>query len=110
MSDEPSFLLRQVVHVAPVAVEDQLAVLERLPALLLLPGDGGLRDVTVLEPVGERLQALCGLGSCDVRLAVVTNDDTARTVHGLVEVHRQTLVLVVLAGEAAELGVFLACL
>ena len=48
----------QAVHVAPVAVEDQLAVLERLPALLFLPGDGGLRDGAVLEPVDQGRQAL----------------------------------------------------
>ena len=46
-------LLAEVVDVAPVAMEDQLAVLERLPALLFLPGDGGLGNVAVLEPVDQ---------------------------------------------------------
>ena len=83
-------------------MEDQLAFLERLPALLLLPGDGSLGDVTVLEPVGQRLQPLVASGVADVRLAVFTDDDTTGTVDGLVEVHREALVLVVLTGKAVR--------
>ena len=47
--------LGAVVHVRPVAQEDQFAVLEGDPAFLFLPGDCGLRDGAVLEPSVRKL-------------------------------------------------------
>src|SRR5829696_2028934 len=97
------------VYVRPVAVEDEFTVLERLAAFLFGPGDSRLRDMTVLEPVGEGLQTLGSLRGCHIRLAVITDDDTTCTMDSFVEVHRQALVLVELAGIACKLRVVFTC-
>src|SRR5204863_1950529 len=66
--------LGEVVDVRPVAVEEQLAGLECLPALLLLEGDGLLGDVAVLEGIHKTCQALDGLGRVDSRRLAVLAD------------------------------------
>ena len=89
------------VDVGPVAVEEQLAVLERLPALLFLPGDGVLRDHARLEasrPASCRPAMASGVLTAGLPSAV---DELATGgVDGLGDVAGQALVLLVLAGVA----------
>ena len=92
----------QVVDVRPVAVEEQVAGLERAAAFLFLVGDGFLRDVSVREGLHEVLQAGFGLWRIQARLAVLVEDGTAGGVDGLGGVDREAFVLLELAGEAAD--------
>ena len=73
-----------------------------MPALLLLEGDGRLRDVAVLVVVGEHLQARTRLGAVDGSLALLVDHDTTEGVDGLRRVTGQTFVLGVLAREAVH--------
>jgi hypothetical protein len=86
-------------------VEDELAVLERAAALLLLVGDGVLREQARLEPVDEEVQARLGSRAVHHRLALVVDDLAPGGVDGLAEVAGEALVLLELAGVAAEAGV-----
>jgi hypothetical protein len=56
-------------------VEQQLAGLERLAALLFLEGDAFLGDVAVGVSLGQVLQAGLGLGGVQARLAVLHPTD-----------------------------------
>src|SRR5439155_23451684 len=81
------------VHVRPVAVEEELAVLERAAALLLLVGDRVLREQARLQPVDEEVETGLGGGAVHHRLALVVDDLSTGGVDGLAEVSGGALVL-----------------
>ncbi len=91
------------VHVRPVPQEEQPAVLERLPRLLLLVAERLARDPAVAHPVREEPQSGARrVGVHRHARAVVAQDRTARRLHGLGDVDGEAFVGQELAGVAVQ--------